>query len=672
MILALSLSALAFGRPPGGREVVKALEQGETDLALRLLRQDPEMLKADLGLEQGMTVLHYAAYFGNEAVVDYALKNGVELNSRDDRGLTAVWFSVSGGRPKMLQKLIRLGADLKVTNAAGDNMLFRAAKGGNAEVVRILLANGFRAGEKNKAGTPPLIAAARTDALDIVKLLESKGANLEAVSETGSTILHEAAASGKTSVLTYALDKSLDLEARDTNNLTPLQWAIGWGNTAGAIALIRRGAGVNIKGPEGATPLFTAVSMGNREVASALAESGADVNAAGDGSLTPFIFAVKKGQDDLVRIFLNKNADRESRDPWTGKTALHEAALRGYTSIVEDLLRAGAEKNARDLNGHTALSYAQKYGHRDTADVLARNDVKTAPWETNFDDAAYLRRRLKDGQAYVWYLGHSGWAVKTRSAILIFDYWDDAPPPKRKLLANGHIDPDELKTFPVYVFVSHDHADHFDRQILDWQKTVPDIHYVFGFENDAGVGAVYARPRSSRTLGPLTITTIQANDAGVGFAVQVDGLTLFHAGDHSCNSLETANNNFYPEIDFLAERGIRPDAAFFLNMYGCGMAVPEAFRKGIFYAVEKLHIKTVFPMHGADREWVYADLKEAAAEKNVRVEIQAAINRGDRFLIGGAQYPLLGPCVAQDGAPSSIPFWNVGDRACGANPRRDP
>jgi len=632
--LALFLSGTAFAAPgTAGEDIVVALKDGETETVLDLLRGTPELVKADLGMEGGMTLLHYAVYFGNEAIVDHALKNGADLNLKDSRGLSPVWFAVSGGRPEMLRKLIALKAGLAITNPAGDNLLFRAAGGGNEEIVRILLENGFRAGDKNATGKSPLFYAAHAGALDVVKLLESKGAELKAVAEDGATILHEAATSGKTDVLNYALDKGLDVNARTTNGMTPLHSAIGWRNTAGVIALLERGANVNASGRDGLTPLFMAVSVGNSEIATLLAEKGADVNAAGEGGLTPFLFAVKRGEPELVRFFLTRKAELESADSWTGKTALHEAALRGYTPIVEELLKAGAKKNARDKDGRTALSYAQKYGHKDTAAVLARNGVKNVAWETNFDDDAYLKKELKDGQAYVWYLNHSGWAVKTKSAILVFDYWDPAPSPDRKLLANGHIDPEELKGWPVYVFASHEHDDHFDRRILDWKKTIPDIHYVFGFEDEAGVGAVYAAPRTQRTLGPLTVTTIQSSDAGVGFAVQIDGLTLFHAGDHSNNSLEMENNTFYPEIDFLAGRGIRVDAGFFLNMFGCGMTLPEAFRQGIFYAAEKLNIKTVFPMHGADREWVYADLKEAVAKNGIKVEVQAAVNRGDRFFL---------------------------------------
>jgi hypothetical protein len=99
----------------------------------------------------------------------------------------------------------------------------------------------------------------------------------------------------------------------------------------------------------------------------------------------------------------------------------------------------------------------------------------------------------------------------------------------------------------------------------------------------------------------------------------------------SNNTLEAANNDFFPEINFLAEKGIRPDIAFFLNMYGCSSTNPEAFTKGIFYAVDKLNIKAVLPMHGAYKEWAYGNLTEAVAKSGVKVDVGAAVNQGDRF-----------------------------------------
>jgi len=600
-VIAACLAALVPAFLAGNEALLKAFEKGETEAIIQVFKNDPQMMTADLGT--GMISLHYAAYYGNETVADYVLKNGIDLHVKDKRNLTPVWFSVSGGRPAMLKKLIALGADLKVQNQAGDNLFFRAVNGGNLEVISILLDNGFAVDMKNSWGGTPAIYAARTGNVDVIKFLASKGADLKAVNGNFS-LLHDAVFSGRVEAIEYLLDRGLD---------------------------------INGLGGEGPTPLILAVDVGNIPAALALVRRGADINAVDKNGISVFRYAVMKGATDLVAQAIAKKSDISAADPRTGKTVLHEAALRGYSAIVADLLKAGADKNAKDKGGRTALSYALKYGNQASADVLRKAGAVEVPWETNLDDAAYLKKPLADGEATIWYLKHSGWALKTKSAFLVFDYWDNDPAPDRKLLANGHIDPAELKDLKVYVFVSHDHGDHFDKQIFDWKKTLPGIQYILGFEGEAAEGVIAIAPRTERKIGDLTVTTIKANDAGVGFAVQVDGLTIFHAGDHSNNTLETAGNDFYPEIDYLAERGIRPDIAFFLNMYGCGSTNPEAFQKGIFYAVDKLKIKSVLPQHGAYKEWVYGNLVEGVAKSKIDVQVGAAVNQGDRFAFRGGK-----------------------------------
>jgi len=595
LAIAVLLAASVSAAVPTTADLLKAFESGETAAIIQMLKDDPKMMTADLGA--GMNALHYAVYFGNEAVVDYALKNGLDLHAKDQRGLTPVWFSVSGGRPAMLRKLIALGADLKVRNQAGDDLLFRAVNSGNLETIGILLDNGFPVGVKNGWGATPMIYAARSGNAEVIKFLASRGADIKAVNGD-FTLLHDAAFAPRTEAIEYLLDQGLNIEARGAELGTPLLLAVDVGNLPGALALLRRGA---------------------------------DINAVDKNGVSAFRYAVMKGATELVAPALAKKPDLSATEPRNGKTVLHEAALRGYSTIVSDLLKVGADMNARDKKGRTPLSYALKYGNAAAADVLRKAGAAEVPWETNLDDSAYLRKPLGDGEAVIWYLKHSGWALRTKSAFLVFDYWDNDVPPDKRLLANGHIDPAELAGLKVYVFASHDHGDHFDRQVLDWKNALPGIQYIVGFENGAPEGAVAMAPRTERKVGDLEVTTIAANDAGVGFAVKVDGLTIFHAGDHSNNTVETAGNNFFPEIDFLAERGVRPDIAFFLNAYGCGSTNPEAFQKGIFYAADKLKIKSVLPMHAAYKEWVYGDLVEGVARNKVDLQVGAAVNQGDRF-----------------------------------------
>ena len=573
-----------------------AFDQGEAKV-LELLKADPQLLKADLG--DGLTALHYGAYYGYAEVVDYALNHGIELGLKDKRGLTPVWFSVSGGRPAMLRKLIALKADLSVKNFEDANMLFRACGdiNPNIEIIRILLDNGFKANEKNTLNMTPLDFALFSGSVDIIKLLVEKGAVLEKNPAGGVPPLLRAAQRGS-AVIHYLLDN---------------------------------GHEVNVKGPRGLTALQMAMEVGNTEGARALAMRGADVNAVDEEGQTPFLLAVKKGSKEMVGLFIEKGAKPNIADAKSGKTALHEMALRGYSGVIETLLANGWDKNAKDKDGRTALSYALKYGNKTAAGVLRKNGVEEVTWQSNLDDSVELKKALTKGEATIWYLKHSGFAIKTKSAILIFDYWDNDPAPDERVLANGHINPEEMKDLPVYVFASHEHGDHFDPQILEWKKSIPNVTYIFGFEPPNKDGITVIGPREQKTIGGLKVTTIKASDAGVGFAVQVDGLTIFHAGDHSNNTLEMKDNVFFPEIDFLAEKGIRPDISFFLNAFGCGATNPEAFQKGIFYAVDKLKIKSCLPMHAANKEWVYQQLVDGVAKNNVKLQVGAAVNFGDRF-----------------------------------------
>lgn len=601
VIMALAALFVMIVSMPGnlraGEDFQTVFLGGDAAKIIQMMEADSGLLKADL--EEGMTPLHYGVYLGLDSVVDYTLKHGLDLSMKDRRGLTPVWFSVSGGQPAMLRKLIALGADLSIKNSDGENLLFRAARARNAEVVGILLENGLKLDEKAPNGMSLMDYAFSGGSIDVVKLLVVKGMKLEPSAEAGIPILVRAAVSDNADAIHYLLDHGFDVNARNANN--------------------------------GRTALLMAVDFGNRDGARALVMRGADVNAVDKDGMTPLSIVVKKGDSELVDLLIKKGARLDAVEPRVGKTLLHEAALRGYSGVVETLLANGVDKNAKDKDGRTALSYALKYGNKKAADILRAKGVEDVPWETNLDDAAILKKELKKGEADIWYLRHSGWAIRTKSAFLVFDYWDNDPAPDDQTLANGHIRPEALKGLPVYVFASHEHGDHFDPQILEWKKILPDATYVFGFDSSPGEGVVALAPRAQKTIGPLEITTIKANDAGVGFAVKVDGLTIFHAGDHSNNSVDAAGNDFFPEIDFLGEKGIKPDIAFFLNLYGCGSSNPEAFQKGIFYAVDKLKIKAVLPMHGANKEWGYAELADGAAKNKINVQVGAAVNQGDRF-----------------------------------------
>jgi hypothetical protein len=80
--------------------------------------------------------------------------------------------------------------------------------------------------------------------------------------------------------------------------------------------------------------------------------------------------AVKAGSVKQLEKALDQGATLEAEDKRTGRTALIVAAALGRANMVERLLVAGAEVNARDKNGWTALMVASEKGHTDVVKKL--------------------------------------------------------------------------------------------------------------------------------------------------------------------------------------------------------------------------------------------------------------------------------------------------------------
>ncbi len=82
---------------------------------------------------------------------------------------------------------------------------------------------------------------------------------------------------------------------------------------------------------------------------------GWDVRGSLDDNL---IEAAKKGCAPIVRAFLAKGADIDAADA-NGGTALIWAAARGVADVVELLIRCGADLDVRDSGGMSALTLAR-------------------------------------------------------------------------------------------------------------------------------------------------------------------------------------------------------------------------------------------------------------------------------------------------------------------------
>lgn len=89
--------------------------------------------------------------------------------------------------------------------------------------------------------------------------------------------------------------------------------------------------------------------------------------------------AAEAGDAEAVRAILASNPlrIRELKDAKT--TALHRAARAGHGQVVDLLLAASANPNARDYGGSTPLHLAARGGHLDSVRALLAHDAKPSP-----------------------------------------------------------------------------------------------------------------------------------------------------------------------------------------------------------------------------------------------------------------------------------------------------
>jgi L-ascorbate metabolism protein UlaG (beta-lactamase superfamily) len=255
--------------------------------------------------------------------------------------------------------------------------------------------------------------------------------------------------------------------------------------------------------------------------------------------------------------------------------------------------------------------------------------VFSLPNPATAEDTA-LTKPLAAGEAFIWYLGHSGWAVRTQDHFLIFDYWEamKTMPPGEKFekpadasLATGFIVPDEIADQDVIVFVSHAHSDHYDPVILEWRKSISNIHYVFGWDVEDVADVIRIdEPRKSVEIDGVKVFTIFHDFDGIpesAFLVQADGLSIYHSGDHGCGP--ATRERFIENIDYLAGIDSSIDIAFTVTWGGED------------YMIKKFSPKAVFPQHEGGAEYRLRKWADKAVSAGIKAPIYCAEKRGQRF-----------------------------------------
>jgi ankyrin repeat protein len=243
------------------------------------------------------------------------------------------------------------------------------------EVVQALLAAKADPDPKaTVGGRTALMAAISQGHLDVARTLMSAGANPGSAASSGETPLMLAAGSkapGNLALVQAILAAHVDVDAgrlpvRMESQGRSLRIAVPSGpDPLGVSPTLRSGVG---------TALGRAASAGNVQIVQALLAANARVDARQNGFSTPLIDAAAGGHVDVMRVLLGAWADVEAKDN-AGHTALMRAAANKHVDAVKALIAAKADVNARRRDGGTALMMTMQLDQAEARGIQASKVV---------------------------------------------------------------------------------------------------------------------------------------------------------------------------------------------------------------------------------------------------------------------------------------------------------
>lgn len=385
-----------------------AAGRGRERMVRLLLREG-----ADINFWTDSSALYTAVKHGHEEIVKILLENGAEIHNQraDSQAQRSALHEAACqyGRESIAKLLIQKGADINALSGCGMAPLHQAVVHGNEPMVRLLVKKGCDVNIRRrfviKNQVTPLHYAARLENDEIMRILFDAGASINALDIRQRTPLHVAAVSGTESVAGLLLERGADINAADWEGMTPLLVAAERSRTPMVRWLLNRGASFTAVDKKGSTVLHIAAEShrcnGDVSTVGLLLGKGIDIDVKDSHGKTPLNRAASSGIDEMVSELLRHGAQIEACNG-TGVRPLHFAAkslraCRLSFPTVQVLLDNGAEVNALDRDGRTALHWAVINGQSRDVD-LGRDPVIKMLLERgadpNIQDTRYARTAL--------------------------------------------------------------------------------------------------------------------------------------------------------------------------------------------------------------------------------------------------------------------------------------
>jgi ankyrin repeat protein len=244
---------------------------------------------------------------------------------------------------------------------------------GSAADVDRLLKGGFDPNSATKAGGTTALMLAAPDVAKM-KVLLDRGAKPDARAKNRySALLVAANYPGSGAAMNLLLDRGATVrlpkgQGAPLFNAHPVILAAFAGNADILDRLHKAGDRLDdrmiLLGMFPATPLLMMATWHRTDSVRALLDAGAPVDGADDDGITPLSWAAIANRVEIARLLIQRGADVNHLDKKGMTPLLYAASIDfGDSSMIELLLRSGANPRARNKGGITALDLARQYGH---------------------------------------------------------------------------------------------------------------------------------------------------------------------------------------------------------------------------------------------------------------------------------------------------------------------
>ncbi|MDR1756027.1 MAG: MBL fold metallo-hydrolase [Culturomica sp.] len=218
-------------------------------------------------------------------------------------------------------------------------------------------------------------------------------------------------------------------------------------------------------------------------------------------------------------------------------------------------------------------------------------------------------------------VAHSGFLVEGDDFVLVIDYYkESADKAVGRLL--------ERSTKKWYVLASHAHPDHFNPEVLSWEKNGREIQFVFSSDIRELVPSrsphiLFLDPGDCWQDDTVRIKAYGSTDLGVSFLIDAGGKRLFHAGDlnnwhwkeeSAPEEVRASEAAYLKELEIIAADVAEVDVA----MFPLDPRLGAEYTLGAVQFLDRIRTHLFAPMHFWERYPKIHAFKPAVEQRGVR------------------------------------------------------